>query len=717
MKLRHLLMAVIAGAFAFTACEDEIDLGAAKVSFVEPAGLVLNFGPEESSANVTFVCTRDWDISEVLSNTLPDWIALSATSGEASSKEQSVTVTVMENPGNDRETTITFTIGLAKAALTVKQEGKLGGINPGTGTKDDPYSVKAALEYIATLGADVQSSNSIYVKGIISDVATTFEASGNYGNASFYMVDTEGSEDRFYAFQTYYLGNRKWKSGDTDVKAGDQVIICGPVVNYKGNTPETVGKGASYIYSLNGKTEGGAGGDDTDYSKVPAKTVKEFIAAADTQNYYKLTGKVSNFNSNYCSFDLTDETGSIYVYSVDNKADWSSKVANGGTVSLAGKYAFYAAKEQHEVVNAYILTFEGSGNTGNDDTPTGNGTLESPYNPKAAYDAAAQLEKDAKSENDVYIAGVISSIKYTFSAQYGTATFNISEDGTTNGTQFPCYSVLYLGNRAWVEGDTQVAVGDRVVICGKITNYGGNTPETASKLAYIYSLNGQTTIEQGPVFGVEKTEINVAATATGAVIKVTGNVPWTATSTAIIEGGSVSGNGAGEFSVAFDPNTDTENTKVYTATVVTTADVANKEIRVTITQAKASSGGGTHYEVQWLQEALAAAPAGGAVNQMDDVISFINSSSYGSTVPTELRIYKNQTLTIKAAAGYTIEDIEIGCTAAGEEKYGPGCFTVTPDGYTFNDKSGRWAGDAQEVVFTAATNQVRIVDLKVHYKD
>ena len=32
-------MAVIAGAFAFTSCEEEIDLGAAKVSFVEPAGL------------------------------------------------------------------------------------------------------------------------------------------------------------------------------------------------------------------------------------------------------------------------------------------------------------------------------------------------------------------------------------------------------------------------------------------------------------------------------------------------------------------------------------------------------------------------------------------------------------------------------------------------------------------------------------------------------
>ena len=33
-----------------------------------------------------------------------------------------------------------------------------------------------------------------------------------------------------------------------------EVIICGKVVNYQGNTPETVAN-KSYIYSLNGKTE------------------------------------------------------------------------------------------------------------------------------------------------------------------------------------------------------------------------------------------------------------------------------------------------------------------------------------------------------------------------------------------------------------------------------------------------------------------------------
>ena len=816
MKLRHLFMAVIASAFAFTACEDEIDLGIAKLS-VDP--LELTFGPEGASKTVTMVATRDWQIS----GDLPDWIAVSPSSGKADTKEQTITVTVLENKGNDREAKINFTIGTYKAALTVKQQGEAGEliIKKGSGTKEDPFSVEGAIEYVKGLGANVESPAGIYVKGKISSVTTTFEASGSYGNATFDMVDTDESEEVFKAYQTYYLGNRKWKSGDKDVKAGDEVIVCGKVVLYKGDkgieTPETVGKGGSYIYSLNGET---AEAQEVDYTKVPAKTVKEFIEAADTDNYYKLTGKVSKFSANYCSFDLTDESGTIYVYSVankdewsskikndgtvtlagqyeyysaksqhevvnavilsfeggsgeeedyskaeaktvaefitladtdhyykltgkvskfnatycsfdltdasgtiyvysvDNKADWSSKIKDGGTVVLAGKYAYYAAKEQHEVVNAVILSFEGDGNTNppDDEQATGSGTLDSPFNPKAAYDAASKLEKDAVSDNDVYISGVISSIKYTFSAQYGTATFNISQDGSTNGTQFPCYSVYYLGNRAWVEGDAQVAVGDKVVICGKITNYGGNTPETASKKAYIYSLNGQTSIEQSAVFGVEKTEINVAATATGAVIKVTGNVPWTATTTAIIEGGSASGNGAGEFSVAFDANTDTENTKVYTVTVVTTADVDNKEIRVTITQAKASSSQGNHFEIQWLQEALAAAKDNNAVNQMDEVISFTNSSSYSGTV-SELRIYKGKTLTIKAADGYTIEDIEIGCTASGTSNYGPGNFTTSPEGYTSSDKQGRWAGEAQEVVFTASSAQVRIVDLKVHYKN
>ncbi len=94
------------------------------------------------------------------------------------------------------------------------------------------------------------------------------------------------------------------------------------------------------------------------------KTVQEFINAADKTNYYELTGTVSSFSSTYCSFDLTDASGSIYVYSVldASKSVWASKIKNGGTVTILGKYDYYSSKSQHEVVDAYIVSFtEGSG--------------------------------------------------------------------------------------------------------------------------------------------------------------------------------------------------------------------------------------------------------------------------------------------------------------------------------------------------------------------
>ena len=129
------------------------------------------------------------------------------------------------------------------------------------------------------------------------------------------------------------------------------------------------------------------GGGDNGNASVPEskgkKTVEEFIAAADVANYYELTGTVSGFNSNYCSFDLTDASGKIYVFSVlaDSKSQWSSKIANGGTVTIYGKYMFYEKKSQHEVVDAYIVSYtpgegdnDGGNEGGNDDSGNDSGS-------------------------------------------------------------------------------------------------------------------------------------------------------------------------------------------------------------------------------------------------------------------------------------------------------------------------------------------------------
>ena len=161
-----------------------------------------------------------------------------------------------------------------------------------------------------------------------------------------------------------------------------------------------------------------------------------------------------------------------------------------------------------------------------DDEKAGLGTLESPMSPNQANVFAGSLEKGKVFDQDVFIKGKISSIKYTFSAQYGTATFNISADGKDD-FPFLCYSVNYLENKPWVEGNTQIKEGDEVIICGKVVNYNGVTPETSSKKAYIYSLNGKTKNEGAETPDPQPqvttaTCAEILAGADGTVYRVTG---------------------------------------------------------------------------------------------------------------------------------------------------------------------------------------------------
>ena len=130
----------------------------------------------------------------------------------------------------------------------------------GTGTQADPFNVQGVLEYVTGLGADVQSDKDVYIKGYVTTIKEQYSA--QYGNAQFTISDSKEGGNTFTFYRGLYLGNKKWVDGDLTLNEGDEVIICGKVVNYKGTTPETV-QNAAYLYSLNGKTEGGGGGGDT----------------------------------------------------------------------------------------------------------------------------------------------------------------------------------------------------------------------------------------------------------------------------------------------------------------------------------------------------------------------------------------------------------------------------------------------------------------------
>lgn len=85
--------------------------------------------------------------------------------------------------------------------------------------------------------------------------------SAQFGNASFYISDDGKEDNKFYVFRTLYLGNEKWTEGKTNVAVGDEVVVCGSLINYMGNTPETV-QGETYLVSLK-SNGGGTGTPDT----------------------------------------------------------------------------------------------------------------------------------------------------------------------------------------------------------------------------------------------------------------------------------------------------------------------------------------------------------------------------------------------------------------------------------------------------------------------
>ncbi|MBO1362923.1 hypothetical protein JHU38_03880 [Prevotella sp. A2931] len=120
----------------------------------------------------------------------------------------------------------------------------------GKGTETEPYNVAAAIELIKATEAD-KNTAPIYVKGTISKIDNV--ETEKYGNATYEIVD-KGMTQKLSIYQSLYLGNKKFTSAD-QIKVGDEIIIYGPFVNFKGKTPETAGKGATYIYSLNGKVE------------------------------------------------------------------------------------------------------------------------------------------------------------------------------------------------------------------------------------------------------------------------------------------------------------------------------------------------------------------------------------------------------------------------------------------------------------------------------
>lgn len=120
----------------------------------------------------------------------------------------------------------------------------------GSGTLADPFNSIAANNKGQELAVGQSTSEKYYVKGKISYVKYPF--SSDYGTATFYISDDGTRNNEFYVYDTYYLENKSWVTGNPQIAVGDEVIIYGTVSNYNGTSETTYKK--SYVYSHNGMT-------------------------------------------------------------------------------------------------------------------------------------------------------------------------------------------------------------------------------------------------------------------------------------------------------------------------------------------------------------------------------------------------------------------------------------------------------------------------------
>lgn len=268
------------------------------------------------------------------------------------------------------------------------------GTPEGTGTATDPFNIAGAIKYIEDGGS---STAEMYVKGkVVSVNAGSYDA--NYGSLKYYISDDGTSNNQFYVYNGYAGPNRTKFTGEDALKAGDEVVICGQLIEYSGTKEFQTG---NYIVTLNGNPIGGGTPDTSTTGKgsesdpyTVAEAIEVMKAGAPTTEVY-LSGIISNvisYNEKYTSitYNISDngkDENTIQVYSGKglNGADFSSKddLKVGQKVLVKGIIKVFVKNETTTIYEvdktSSIIKIEDGGSTTPDTPSVNDGTEAKPF--------------------------------------------------------------------------------------------------------------------------------------------------------------------------------------------------------------------------------------------------------------------------------------------------------------------------------------------------
>ena len=285
----------------------------------------------------------------------------------------------------------------AQGSSIYSLNGQGGGSVPageakGSGTQADPFNVAAAIAKCKEIGTN-PSTEKYYVKGTAVDGAT---ADDSFNNITFDIADTEGGA-KFKCFQVKGTDGKPLPAGYA-IKKGDEVVVYGPIYNYSGNTPETAGKSAANIVTVNGKatSEGGSSqpsnSSTLDNPYTVAKALETANALSDNEttndNFYikgKVTRKANTADEigpnsekkykdmNYYISDDGTQSKELYIYRGKylDGADFTAfdQLKEGDEVIVYGQLQKYIDSKNGNAVicelkNSKIVKLNGQGGSG-----------------------------------------------------------------------------------------------------------------------------------------------------------------------------------------------------------------------------------------------------------------------------------------------------------------------------------------------------------------
>ena len=582
-------------------------------------------------------------------------------------------VTIVPTASSDTYTIAKFANQVRVASIKVTYEGEApenGGDNSGDdngGTTPPPANPEGvitcaqAVEICQTTG-ETATTETYTIRGYVTEIKDAYNST--YGNISYWMADEKGGGQVLQAYRVKPVND-----SDVNVKVNDYVEVVGTLVNYKGNTPE-VNAGGTYTIITAGE-EGekpslptGLTGDGTMENPFTIEDVialnNQFVGPYYVKAY--IVGQV---------------VGASLSTGAEFEAPFNPSTNNDGTVNTYNTNLLVASTlgetDAAKCVPVQLPTGDLRTNFNLPENPDMHGqevlicgSLQK-YFSVPGIKSPTSIELLSEVSNVVNVKGMQYADAYYYTEdEIGYFDFDMYVDVDPDTYEYT-YPELYVA----VKANSKTALNGTYDLLG----------------ACLWT-SANDSIEMGEALGtvtIKNVDTEGNYSFTGSFVGADGKT-YKFNDVMYVWGYDVDT----DEEIAFSEESTTPPTPPTDGAIVFDADVDKGN-------AGTDSNNAAAYQIT---------KNGVTLDVTSGILGTWNNENH-------YRIYKNQTLTVTSTVG-NIAKIEFTCTANGDEKYGPGCFTASTGEYGHDGAAvGTWTGDAATITFTASANQVRATQIVV----